>query len=138
MLKLIVGLKGTGKTKTLINMVNTSLEKTNGSVVCIEKGTKLIHEIKYQARLIDTDEYVVSDAHALYGFIAGMFASNHDVTDIFVDSCLKICNNDIASFEELVEKANAFGDLHSVNIVMTSSIDPSDVPASLQKYIISH
>ena len=86
MLKLIIGVKGTGKTKTLINLVNTAVENSKGDVVCIEKGVKLRYDIKYQARLIDTEEYFVCDAQSLFGFVAGIFASNHDVTDLFIDS----------------------------------------------------
>jgi len=138
MLKLIVGLKGSGKTKTLIDMVNSSLEKTNGNVVCVEKGTKLIHEIKYQARLVDTDEYFVQNAEALCGFISGIYASNHDVTDIFVDSALKICNNDVEAFASLVEKVNTFSEQHSLNIVMTSSIASADLPEQIKKFVIEH
>jgi len=86
MLKLIIGVKGTGKTKTLINLVNTAVENSKGDVVCIEKGVKLRYDIKYKARLIDTEEFFVTDAQSLYGFVAGIFASNHDVTDLFIDS----------------------------------------------------
>ena len=102
MLKLIIGVKGTGKTKTLINLVNGALEVTKGDVVCIEKGVKLRYDIKPTARLVDTEEYMISDAQALYGFVAGVLASNHDVTDLFVDGTLKICKQDIAAFEVLV------------------------------------
>ena len=98
MLKLIVGLKGTGKTKALIEMVNQTLEVTRGSVVCIEKGTKLIYDIKYQARLINTDQYNVKDGKTLFGFIAGICASDHDLTDLFIDSALKICEDNIEEF----------------------------------------
>ncbi len=138
MLKLIVGLKGSGKTKTLIDMVNSSLEKTNGNVVCVEKGTKLIHEIKYQARLVDTDEYFVQNAEALCGFISGIYASNHDVTDIFVDSALKICNNDVAAFASLIEKVNTFAEQHAIHIVMTASIASADLPEQVKKFVIEH
>ena len=72
MLKLIVGVKGTGKTKHLIEMVNTASEESKGSVVCIEKGTKLTYDIKHTARLIDTDQYNIGDAQSLFGFIAGI------------------------------------------------------------------
>ena len=85
MIKLIIGVKGTGKTKTLINLVNTAIENSKGDVVCIEKGVKLRYDVKYQARLIDTEEFFVTDAQSLYGFVAGIFASNHDVTDLFID-----------------------------------------------------
>ena len=75
MLKLIIGVKGTGKTKALINMVNTAVENSQGNVVCIEKGDKLTYDVKHQARLIDTKQYFISDAQSLYGFIAGILAS---------------------------------------------------------------
>ena len=102
MLKLIIGVKGTGKTKTLINLVNGALEVTKGDVVCIEKGVKLRYDIKPTARLIDVEEYMIADAQSLYGFVAGILASNHDVTDLFIDSTLKICKEDRAAFETLV------------------------------------
>lgn len=78
MLKLIIGVKGTGKTKSLIELVNEAVEKTNGTVVCIEKGTGLRFDVKYSVRLINTEDYNISDAEALYGFVAGIFASNHE------------------------------------------------------------
>ena len=135
MLKLIIGVKGTGKTKALINMVNTAVESSHGDVVCIEKGVKLRYDVKYQARLIDTKEYFISDAQALYGFVAGILASNHDVMDLFVDSALKICNNDMAAFEEFVEKVNALAQKLNVNIVMTSSIPTEEATEIVKKYI---
>jgi hypothetical protein len=82
---MIVGVKGTGKTKTLISMVNAATELSAGAVVCLEKGTNLRFNVKYQARLINVDEYALSDAQSLYGFIAGVYASNQDITHIFVD-----------------------------------------------------
>lgn len=137
MVKLIVGVKGTGKTKQLISMVNEALDVTKGSVVCIEKGNKLIHEIKYQARLIDTDEYLIFDAHALYGFISGISASNHDVTDIFIDSALKICGNDMPEFEKFVANLDEFTKTHDISIVMTSSIPFEEVTPAIKGYVVN-
>jgi len=135
MLKLIVGVKGTGKTKMLIESANAALEKTYGCVVVIEKGTKLIHEIKYQARLLDTKEYEIIDAESLYGFIAGIYASNHDVTHIYIDSAYKICNNDMASFTTLIEKVGKFGEDKNIEFFITSSIPTEEIPEALKKYI---
>lgn len=136
MLKLICGVKGTGKTKTLIDMANTALETSKGSVVCIEKGTKLIHEIKYQARLIDTDEYKVSGSvDALYGFIAGIYASNHDVTHIFIDSALKIIGDNMEEFEQFAGKLNDFGEKNNLEFVITSSIPLDEISEELKKYL---
>ena len=104
MLKLIIGVKGTGKTKALIDLVNTAVDNSRGDVVCIEKGVKLRFDVKYQARLIDTNEYFITDAQSLFGFVAGILASNHDVMDLFIDSALKICNNDAAAFDQFLDE----------------------------------
>ena len=136
MISLIIGIKGTGKTKRIVSMANEALQTTNGSVVFVEKGNKLIHEVKHQARLVDTDEYAITDARSLYGFVTGIFASNHDVTDIFIDSALKICCNDMTEFVELITKLDKFSKDHNVNIVITSSIAPEALPDELAGYMI--
>ena len=135
MVKLIVGVKGTGKTKQLIDMVNSSAASTKGCVVCIEKGTKLIHEIKYTVRLLNSEEYLVDGAVALYGFVSGIYASNSDVTDVYIDSALKICNNDMKQFELFVAKIEEFTRTHSINVVMTSSIPADEVPDVLRPFV---
>ena len=132
MIKLFIGSKGSGKTKTLIEMVNDAVNNSNGNVVCIEKGDKLIHDITYKARLIDTNAYSVGDATALYGFIAGILASNSDITDIFVDSALKIVGNDVDAFDKMLAKLDKI--TAEVNLVMTASIAVEDCPASVKAY----
>ncbi len=135
MVKLIIGVKGTGKTKTLIEMANAALEKSNGSVVCIEKGVKLRYDVKHQIRLINTNEYLVFDAQALFGFVSGILAGNHDITDIFVDSALKICGNDTDSFDKLLTEIEELAEKYSVNIVMTSSIPEEVASDTVKKYL---
>lgn len=135
MLKLIIGVKGTGKTKTLIHMVHTALDQTNGTVVCIEKGKKLTFDIKYQCRLIDTEEYSVDGAETLYGMVAGILASNHDVTDLFIDSALKICNNKAEEFDLFVEKINKLTEALNVNCFITSSIAENEASEIVKKYV---
>lgn len=132
MLKFIVGVKGTGKTKTLINLVNGALEVTKGDVVCIEKGTKLRYDIKPSARLIDVEEYRIADAQSLYGFIAGILASNHDVTDLFIDGTLKICNHDIAAFEKLAHELDELIGKSGINLTMTVSMREEEIPESIR------
>ncbi len=135
MVKLIIGIKGTGKTKTMIKMVDAALERTTGDVVVLEKGEKLRFDIKYQARLVNTDEYYINDAQSLYGFVAGILASNHDVTDLFIDSTLRICANDVDAFEKMVEEIDVLTVKKDVNVIMTASIDESEASAIIKKYI---
>ena len=135
MVKLIIGIKGTGKTKTLIQMVNSALETTGGNVVVLEKGEKLRYDIKYQARLVNTDEYYVNDAQSLYGFVAGLLASNHDVTELFIDSALKICDNDLPSFEKLVEELDVLTVKRDVNVTITASMPEEDATDVIKKYL---
>ena len=135
MLKLIIGVKGTGKTKTLISMVNEASEKSKGTVVCIEKGVGLRFDVKYTARLINTNDYLIFDAASLYGFVAGMLASNHDVTDLFIDSALKIANNDMAGFEAFLKGIDELCNKLGVNVVITSSIPVEEASDIVKKYI---
>ena len=132
MIKLFIGAKGSGKTKTLIDLVNNAATSSKGSVVCIEKGDKLRFDITSKARLIDTDYYNITDAAKLTGFIAGILASNSDITDIFVDSSLKICGNDVEAFETLVKDVE--GVVKDINLVMTVSIAVEACPDSLKAY----
>ncbi len=135
MLKLIIGVKGTGKTKTLINLVNGALEVTKGDVVCIEKGVKLRYDIKPTARLIDVEEYMVDDAQSLYGFVAGILASNHDVTDLFIDSTLKICKGDVPAFETLVVELDKLVSKIGLNMTMTVSMPEEEASETVRKFI---
>lgn len=135
MLKLMIGVKGTGKTKTLIEKVNAASATSHGDVVCIEKGTKLRFDISSKVRLVDTEEYLVSDAQALYGLIAGILASNYDVTDIFVDNTLKICNGNIPALEIMLNEVAALLDRHDVNLFMTASIPVEEASDTIQRYL---
>ena len=132
MIKLFIGAKGSGKTKTLIELVNNATNASNGSVVCIEKGDKLTHDITYKARLVDTDAYKITDAVALYGFIAGILASNNDITDVFVDSALKIVGDDVDAFAAMLKNLESV--TVDVNLVMTASIAVEDCPDSIKAY----
>ena len=132
MIKLFIGSKGSGKTKALIELVNTATANSNGSVVCIEKGDKLTHDITYKARLIDSDEYAIYEADTLYGFVAGVLASNSDITDIFVDSALKIIGNDVAGFEAMLKKLEVL--VKEVNLTMTASITVEECPDAIKAY----
>ena len=129
MITLIIGNKGSGKTKRLIQLANEAVEKSNGNVVVIEKGAKLTYDVSHKARLIDIEQYNVSGFDAFYGFLSGICAGNYDVTDIFVDSTLKITGRDFEALADFVAKANELASHSEVKIVMLISADPSELPA---------
>ncbi len=135
MLKLIIGLKGTGKTKQLIDMVNNAVENSSGSVVCIERSDKLRYDIKHQCRLISAEEYFISDAQSLFGFISGIYASNHDVKELFIDSALRICKEDKAAFDLLLDEISEFSDRNGINVIVTSTISADEATETMKKYI---
>lgn len=135
MLKIFAGLKGSGKTKHLIEMVNAAQEKTSGNVVCIEKGTKLIHEINPQTRLVDISEYSVDTAEKLYGFVCGALSANFDITDLFIDSALKICAEDMEGFEKFALAVLPILEARNVSFTLTASVEVEKLPASLKKYL---
>ncbi len=135
MVKLIVGVVGTGKTKTLIDMVNKAADSSNGSVICIERGNKLNFDITYKARLIDTAAFFIEDAQALFGFVAGIAASDHDITHIFIDSALKICDNKMDEFAVLVAEIEKLSNDYHFDCVMTVSAAADTLPASLAAYL---
>jgi hypothetical protein len=135
MFKIFAGLKGSGKTKNLIEMVNAAQSSTTGNVVCIEQGTKLIHEINRDTRLIDTTVYGVDDWEKLYGFVCGILASNYDITDLFIDSALKICKEDIDGFETFVTKIEPMLEEQNINFTLTASVEVEKIPASLKAFL---
>ena len=134
MLNLIIGLKGSGKTKNLIRQLNEALDKTNGNVVCIEQGEKLRYDVKYTVRLVNTDEYGVKNGDQLFGLIAGIVASNSDVTDIFVDGVLRICKSK-EDFESVLPSLEKLADRNKVRLVMTCSVSEEDAGEVIAKYI---
>ena len=90
MIKLIIGNKGAGKTKKLIDLVNSCVENSDGNIVCIENEPKLTYDVSSKARLLETDTYSIRGHKAFYGFLAGICAGNYDVTDILIDATFQI------------------------------------------------
>lgn len=134
-MQLIVGLKGTGKTKALIEEVNKASRETNGAVICVEYGRKLTFDIKYHARLVDVQEYGIDTADKLYGFVCGLLAGNYDITELFIDNTLKICNNDIAALEDFIVKVEKITSEHKIECVVTASVEPSALSEKTSAYI---
>ena len=129
MIKLVMGLKGTGKTKELISTVNSVAKTAEGSVICLERDDKLRYEIDPKVRLISTDEYGM-----FFGFIGGLRASNYDITEIFVDSITKICRSDnVEELETFLDELEAIAD--GIDFFITVSMDISLATPKIQKYL---
>lgn len=132
MVTLIIGKKGSGKTKKLIQLANEAVAKSQGNVVVIEKGAKLTYDVTHKARLIDTDVYGIKGYNMLLGFISGICAGNYDVTDIFVDSTFKICEEGVDGIADFVEKLDALSKEAQANITMLLSAAEGELPAGLK------
>ena len=134
MIQLIVGSKGSGKTKKLIDQINASAKTTPGNIVCIEKSMKLTYDIDHAARLIDVDEYKISGYDMLYGFIAGVLAGNYDIVEVYLDGVLKLGNHDLEGLGGLLDKLAVLTG-EGVKMVVTVSADLNELPESVKKYL---
>lgn len=134
MIKLITGKKGTGKTKILIDDINEAVKASNGSIVCVEKGSTVRYSISRKVRWCDTEYYGIEGYASFYGFIAGLLASNYDITDIFVDGIFKIGGRDYDEYGKLLVKLDKLTG-EDVKIVFTVSADESELPESVKQFI---
>ena len=132
MVTLLIGKKGSGKTKRLIEEANAAVESSKGSVVVIEKGAKLTYNLTPNARLVDTDAYAVKGYDTLYGFLSGICAGNYDITDIFVDSTFKIAGDDKEALEAFVKKLNALAEEAKTAITLLISAAKDDLPTDIE------
>ena len=135
MIKLIVGKKGTGKTKILVDMVAKAANTSSGNVVCIEKEPKLTFDIPSSVRLMETCKDAIDGYDEFYGYIAGVLSGNFDITDLFVDSTLKIGGRDYDKLGAFLDKLNRAIGSREVNVVFTISADAEELPASVKAYI---
>lgn len=135
MITLLTGNKGSGKTKKLIELANAAVEKSQGNVVVIEKGQKLTYDISHSARLVDSDAYDIKGADALCGFLSGICAGNYDVTDIFVDSTLKITGTDAEILDFVIPELEKLSAAADTSFYLSISAADEDIPASAAKYV---
>ena len=136
MVKLIIGRKGSGKTKKIVDLANAAVSVTKGNVVFIEKGNALTFSVSSAIRLIDTSEYKIGNYQEFYGFVAGIMASDYDATEIFVDGTKKIGGDDVELFAEFVEKLAVISTEASPDIIMTVSYNAEELPEAVKKYVV--
>ena len=137
MVKLILGLKGSGKTKKLVDLVREAVKMENGDVVCIEKEKKLTYDIPYQARLIEAGSYDTGSYEFIKGFICGLHSGNYDITHVFVDNFYKIVSNkDPVVFGEFLDWREDFSEKEKIEFVISVTMDPDTVGDAIKKYMI--
>ena len=135
MVRVIMGKKGSGKTKQIIDMINNAVQTEHGNVVCIEKGNKLTFDIHYQIRLVEASQYDISSYPALKGFISGLYAGNYDITHIFIDSLTKIVKVESdRETEDFLDWLDKFSEAHKIKFTITISDDAELAPEGIKKY----
>lgn len=136
MVKLIMAVTGSGKTKNIIDLVNEAAAQEPGSIVCIAKGTKLNFDISHKARLINVQDYAVSDYAWLLGFVAGIHAGNYDITKIFIDSLYKVARDDKPEdADQFILALDEFSSKHNVDFTIAVSAEAESASDVMKKYL---
>ena len=135
MIHVIMGLKGSGKTKKLIDAVHSAVAEAHGDVVCIEYGKKLTYDVSYKVRLVDSQEYAISSPEMLKGFLSGLHAGNFDITHVFIDNLYKTIGNDKAAGEEFIVWCAKFAADNNMNITISVSDDPATASEAVKQYL---
>lgn len=137
MVKLIIGHKGTGKTKMMVDRANTACKERDGSVIFIIKDDRLKHDLDYNIRMIVMDEYeYITNIDEYIGFIYGILSSNHDIEEIFIDSILKHADITVDDLPEFLKRLNNISDKSNVEFVVSLSADLAELDAGLRQYEI--
>ena len=135
MIHVIMGLKGSGKTKKMLASINETVANASGDVVCIEYGKKLTYDVNYRARLVDSEEYGISTPDMLKGFISGLHAGNFDITNVYIDNLYKTIGNDRAAGEDFILWAAQFAEANKMEITVTVSDDAALASEEVKKYL---
>ncbi len=135
MIHVIMGLKGSGKTKKLIEQIEAAVKAEKGDVVCIEYGKKLTYDIDYRVRLVDSAEYGITTPDMLRGCLCGLHAGNFDITHVFIDNLYKTIGKDLAAAEEFIFWCDKFAEANNMEITVTLSDDPANASEEFKKYL---
>ncbi|MBE7015720.1 MAG: twitching motility protein PilT [Ruminococcaceae bacterium] len=136
MIELLIGTKGTGKTKVLIENVNSAAKSAEGNVVFISNNTSQnMYNITSKVRMADTSEFDISSWDEFLGFICGIISGNFDITNVFVDGTLKIVNNSLDGFEAFLNSLDALGKKFDINFELSVSVDKDAAPEYIKKYV---
>ena len=135
MVELIVGKKGKGKTKVLLDKVNGAIKEANGSIVYLDKSAKHMYELNNKVRLIDVSGYPIKNADEFVGFICGIISQDHDLEQIYLDSFLKVSKLEDADVTDTLEQLNKISEKYGISVVVSISLDKEELPEALQDKI---
>lgn len=136
MVQLIVGNKGKGKTKHLLEKVNLQVRETKGNIVYLDKSTKHMYELNNKVRLIDVSQYMITNHDEFVGFICGIVSQDHDLEQMFLDSFLKIACLENEDITPVIEKLEKISQNYGIDFVLSVSMDESELPEALKSKII--
>ena len=136
MVQLIVGNKGKGKTKQLLDKVNESIKEISGNIVYLDKSTKHMYELNNKIRLIDVSQFFIENSNEFIGFVCGIISQDHDLQQMYFDSLLKIANLEGADITETVEKLEKISAEFKVDFILSVSMDETELPAGMKEKII--
>lgn len=136
MVQLIVGNKGKGKTKHLLEKVNLQVKETKGNIVYLDKSTKHMYELNNKVRLIDISQYMITNHDEFVGFICGIVSQDHDLEQMFLDSFLKIACLENEDITPVIEKLEKISQNYGIDFVLSVSMDESELPEALKSKII--
>ena len=136
MVQLIVGKKGKGKTKQLLDKVNSEVKDIAGSIAYLDKSTKHMYELNNKVRLIDVSRYIYENESESLGFVCGIISQDHDLEQMYFDSFLKIAALEDKDISAVVEKLERMSDFFQVDFILSVSRDESELPESLKDKII--
>ncbi|WP_295581306.1 hypothetical protein [uncultured Oscillibacter sp.] len=136
MVRLIMGVKGSGKTKQLIELINNAAKDEPGNVVCIEANRNMTYDIHYHIRLIDAQEYKLNNYDLFRGFISGLYAGNYDISHVFIDNLCKTVDQDVGKdTEAFLDWLDTFGEKNRIKFTVTISADTAAATDGMQKYL---
>ena len=135
MIHLIMGLKGSGKTKKMRDSIDAALANANGDVVCIEYGKALTYELNYRVRLVDSKEYGIRNSDMLKGLLSGLHAGNFDITNVYIDNLYKTIGDDRANGEAFIAWCADFAAANNMEITVTVSDDPALASDTIKQYL---
>lgn len=135
MVQLIVGRKGKGKTKQLLDKVNSEIKEISGSIVYLDKSTQHMYELNNKVRLIDVSQYMIENSSEFLGFVCGIISQDHDLEQMYFDSFLKISALDGQDIVPAVEKLDKISKAFGVDFILSVSVDEEELPESLKDKI---